>query len=283
MNTLFRIVLCALLCVLARGAAAEVITHNQVADAKEVLLLDILKLALSKSAPGMQYQPTPSPINQARALAEIKAGNLSVMWAGTTPEYERELKPVRIPVLKGMLGHRIFIIKQGKQPLFDQIKTLDDLRQLKAGQGRFWGDTQALQNAQIPTVTTIKYHNLFHMLEGDRFDYFPRAVHEPWEEVSARPELKLTVEKRILLVYPFAMYYFVAPDNQRLHDLIYSGMEQAIIDGSFDKLFFSHPMVKDALERSNLGERIVFRIPNPNMHPDTPFDRKEFWLDLNEL
>ncbi|MEI8634177.1 hypothetical protein P4S72_23305 [Vibrio sp. PP-XX7] len=156
---------------------------------------------------------------------------------GANPDVEKRLQTVRIPVLKGLLGHRIFIIRAADQNRFAQINTLAELKQLKAGQGTFWGDTQVLKKANIPVVTTIKYANLFPMLEGGRFDYFPRAVHEPWVEVASRPELNLVVDKHILLIYPFAMYFYVNKSNTVLHNQIYKGFEIAIKDGSFDKLF----------------------------------------------
>ena len=190
---------------------------------------------------------------------------------------------MHIPVLKGMLGHRTFIIKEGNQYLFDNIQTLDDLKNLKGGQGSQWGDTFVLKNSEIPTVTTSKYLNLFKMLEGERFHYFPRAIHESWAEINEHPDLNLTVEKRILLIYPYAMYFMVGPENQRLHDLIYRGFEMAIRDGSYNELFYANPAIKEALIKSNLNERIVLKIPNPNMGPKTPIDRPEFWLELNEL
>ncbi len=265
------------------AAGAQTLTHMKINDEKEQILLDVLKLAVSKMDPSITFESITDDMTSVRLVEELKAGKLDVFWAGVIPEYEDTLMPIHIPVLKGMLGHRIFIIEQGKQPLFDNINNLQDLKQLKAGQGLTWGDTQALLGAGIPTVTTMHYHNLFRMLEGDRFDYFPRAIHEPWSEVKARPELNLTIEKRILLIYPFAMYFFVAQDNQKLHDLIYQGMEKAIADGSYDKLFFGSPLVKDALGKSNLKDRVIIRIPNPVMGPKTPFDRKEFWLDIENL
>jgi hypothetical protein len=261
---------------------AETILHPYDGDARSGLNLQILKLALSKSAPEITFQAKTESLTEDRMVSDTIAGNLSVFWSGITPQYEQELMPVHIPVLKGMLGHRVFIIKEGNQHLFDNINSLDDLKNLKGGQGTTWGDTLVLKNANLPTVTTTKYPNLFRMLEGDRFDYFPRALHEPWNEVAIRPEMHLTVEKRILLVYPFAMYFLVAPDNKRLHDLIYQGFEEAIMDGSFDKLFYNDPGIRSALDNSNLSERIVFRVPNTNMGPKTPTDRPEFWLKLDE-
>ena len=261
---------------------AETLIHPYSDGARFELALNILKLALSKSAPDMKFEAKTESLTEDRMVTATIDGNLSVFWSGIIPQYEEELMPVHIPVLKGMLGHRIFIIKQGNQHLFNNINSLEDLKRLKGGQGSAWGDTVVLKNANLPTVTTTKYPNLFRMLEGDRFDYFPRALHEPWDEVDSRPELNLTVEERVLLVYPFAMYFLVAPDNKRLHDLIYQGFEEAIMDGSFDELFYNDEGIRSALDKSNLSERVVFRIPNPNMGPKTPTDRPEFWLKLDE-
>ncbi|WED20538.1 transporter substrate-binding domain-containing protein [Vibrio sp. JC009] len=262
---------------------AETIRVKKVEGAKEELTFEILQLALSKSAPGTQYQQSSEKLNDARLINEVEANRIDVMWAGAAPEREQRMLTVRVPILKGLLGHRIFIIRSEDQAKFARIKTLSDLKKYNAGQGTFWGDTKVLKNAAIPTVTTIKYGNLFPMLEGGRFDYFPRAVHEPWTEVKSRPELNLVVDKNVMLVYPFAMYFFVNKENRELHDKIYQGFETAISDGSFDKLFFNHPMIKDVLNKANLKQRTVFRIDNQNMHPDTPYDRAEFWLDVNKL
>ncbi|WP_036825318.1 transporter substrate-binding domain-containing protein, partial [Photobacterium sanctipauli] len=256
---------------------------NKVIGDKEELSYEILKLALSKSDPNIKIQQHSEFFNEARLINEVEDNNIDVVWAGTSPEWESRLHTVRIPMFKGLLGHRLFIIRSEDQPKFSQITSLTALKQFEAGQGRFWGDTKVLMDANIPTVTTIKYDNLFPMLEGGRFDYFPRAVHEPWVEVQNHADLNLVVEKDVMLVYPYAMYFFVNKSNRDLHSKISQGFELAIQDGSFDDLFFNHPMIKDVLEQANLQDRTVLRIDNPHMHEDTPFERSEFWLDINNL
>ncbi|WP_028533944.1 transporter substrate-binding domain-containing protein [Paludibacterium yongneupense] len=267
---------------LARAVAAETVITNLANEPKEQLALSVLKLALSKSMPGARFQSLPQFAEQARAVEYIKEGKMTVMWAGTKPEYEQELIPVRIPIEKGMLGYRIFIIRKGDQPKFDQVKSLEDLKKLRAGQGRFWGDTAVLKAANLPVVTPVKYPNLFPMLEGGRFDYFPRAVHEPWSEVEQHKALNLEVEKHILLVYPFAMYFFVSKDKPQLAEAIRSGFETAIKDGSYDKLFYGNPLVANALAQSRLKDRLVIRIPNPYMSAQTPTNRPELWLNISK-
>jgi hypothetical protein len=267
---------------LTRVAVAETIVTNLANEPKEQLALSVLKLALSKSMPNAQFQALPQFAEQARAVEYIQEGKMSVMWAGTKPEYEQQLIPIRIPIEKGMLGYRIFIIRKGDQARFDQVKSLADLKALRAGQGRFWGDTAVLKAAGLPVVTPVKYPNLFPMLEGGRFDYFPRAVHEPWSEVEQHKDLNLVVEKHILLVYPFAMYFFVSRDKPQLAEAIRSGFETAIRDGSYDKLFYGNPLVANALSQSRLKDRLVIRIPNPYMSAQTPTQRPELWLNISK-
>lgn len=280
----------ALLCLPLLGAVVAAsektpIFHRPTPNPKEELVLNILKLAVKKSGEGHKYmfESHNEEITEARLVSMVKDGSLSVMWAGTQPQYESELHPVRIPILKGLLGYRIFIIRQGDQHLFDGVNTFEDLRAMPLGQGRFWGDTLVLKNANMNVVTPAKYESLFYMLEGGRFDYFPRAAHELWSEVASRRALNLTVERNLLLIYPLAMYFFVSLDNIAFGRMIERGFKAAIEDGSFNQLFFNHPMIKAALENSNLKERKVFRIPNPYMSPETPLDDPSLWLDLESL
>lgn len=262
--------------------SSEVVITKVVGD-KEQFISEVLSLVLSKGDPQATVRQLTEELPQSRLIEEINLGKVDLMWAGVDPTLESELLPIRIPILKGLLGHRIFIIKKEHQARFDNIKTIADLKQLTAGQGTLWGDTQILKSANIPVITTLKYPNLFYMLEGERFDYFPRAIHEPWSEVTSHPQLNLAVEKNVMLVYPFAMYFFVKKDNQALHDKLYQGFEMAIADGSFNEMFFSNKNMKHALTKTDIKNRTVIKIANPAMHPDTPMDRKEFWLDTTSL
>lgn len=265
---------------LVPSATALSVYHNAVTDDKERLLLGILKIAIRQVEPNATFDSPPEYIPQFRAEANVLNGTMSVVWGSTTPEREAKMKAIRIPAIKGMLGHRVFIIRPEDQYKFDRVQTLADLKELKAGQGIDWGDTAILREAGLNVVTANRYENLFFMADGGRFDYFPRAVHEPWAELAMNSELNLTVEKNLLLVYPLTMNYYVAPDNQALHDIIYEGLERAMLNGAYDEFFFNHPMVRDALEKSNVENRRVIRIDNPFLPAGAPLDRSEFWLDF---
>nr|WP_255725376.1 transporter substrate-binding domain-containing protein [Photobacterium sp. OFAV2-7] len=201
----------------------------------------------------------------------------------TSSELEDKFEPVRFPVYKGLLGNRIFIIRQGEQHRYDAINTFADLQRFTAGQGKLWPDTQILQSGNITVRTTMDYENLFYMLEGGRFDYFPRGIHEPFQEVEARPELNLVVEDNLMLVYRAPMYFFVRKDNKQLAERIHQGLDKALEDGSFDEFFFSNAMIQDVLSKANIKQRNVFFISNPLLTPQTPLDRKEYWLNIEDL
>lgn len=269
---------------LAGTAHGETITYNpeQVAE-KEELISSILRLALSYTDPTLKVEAFHERLPGSRAQQYIVEGKLSVWWAGASQERESAMMPIYIPVLKGLVGHRLFIIRKDAQYKFDQVHTLEDLKRLKAGQGRTWGDAMVLRAAALPMETATKTNNLFYMLEGGRFDYFPRSAHEPWVEINQYSDLDLTVEKGLVLIYPQPMYFYVGPNNKELHRKIRDGFEMAIADGAYDKLFFSHPMIRGILNVSNLKGRRVIRIPNPLLTPQAPLDRPELWLKLEDL
>lgn len=277
------LVLLILTSALASGVQAGTVKVNKVVGAKEQLILSILQLALSQSSPETEILQMETEIPVGRLVEETDAGRIDLMWAGSSKSLDEKLSAVRIPLLKGLLGHRIFIIRQGDQVRFDAVTDLNDLSELAAGMGHFWGSTRVLKEAGLQVETSVKYQNLFHMLDGGRFDYFPRAAHEPWSEVKAHPELGLAVEKKLLLVYPYAMYFYLRKDSLELQGTILQGLERAISNGSFDALFYANPMIKSAVEESHFSQRVVMRIANPDMHPDTPVNRPELWLDIEKL
>ena len=220
---------------------------------------------------------------QGRVIEDIKSGETQVMWAATDQTLEQDLLPVRIPILKGFLGHRIFLIHKGDQAKFDRIQTLQELKQIKLGQGTTWADTQILKANGLNVVTTQKFAGLMYMLDGGRFDAFPRGVQEPWSEVNFAPGLELDVEKRIMLVYKMPMYFFTSRSNIKLAQDLALGLNRAIADGSFDKVFFNDPSIRSALEKADLKNRVIFHLDNPSLSKETPGERPELWLDVNSL
>lgn len=223
------------------------------------------------------------PITQTRAIERLEADRMDVMWLSSNREVEEQLLPIRFPLLKGLLGYRIFIINEDNQARFDQVETFEDLKQLTFGQGAGWPDIEILESNGLEVITTSKYQNLFYMVEGGRFDAFPRGLLEPWTELDARPELPLAVEEKLVLVYKMPFYLFVSPDKPELAEAIHTGLDRALAAGRFDEYFYGTEMIDDALSRSNLSQRRAFPLENPTLTEQTPLEREEYWLDPDSL
>ena len=81
------------------------------------------------------------------------------MWAGSSVELDKRLLAVRISLLKGLLGQRVFIIREGDQNRFDTISTPTKLSKLQVEMGRFWGQPKCLERLGywLLPVLSIKF------------------------------------------------------------------------------------------------------------------------------
>lgn len=265
-------------------ATGDVIRHIRPdfdKDVRNLYYLDVLRLALEKTRREFgdyRLKPIDHDLSQSRSIALLSEGRgLDVVWTMTSKQREQQLRPVRVPLLRGLMGMRLLIIRAEDQGWFDNVTDLDQLRQLRAGQGHDWPDTEILRANELPLVAVSNYEALFRMLEEGRFDYLPRAVNEPWEEVEAHPDMDLTVEDSLLLYYPAASYFFVAPHDERLARRLELGLERALEDGSFTALFRQHPVNRKAFDKAALLTRRVLRLNNPLLPKETPLDRAELW------
>lgn len=264
-------------------ALGETLRVNQTDHPLDSYAVGALRVAMEYMEGDYSLNISEDPITQTRAIERLESDQMDVMWLSSNQESEDRLLPVRYPLLKGLLGHRIFIINPDNQASFDRVEDFSDLKQLTFGQGAGWPDITILEDNGLEVITTSKYENLFYMVEGGRFDAFPRGVLEPWTELEAHPELPLAVEENLVLVYVLPFYFFVSPDKPELAEAIKTGLDRALASGRFDEYFYGHPMVEDALTRSNLKNRQAFELDNPFLSPETPLENDNYWLDLEDL
>jgi len=116
-------------------------------------------------------------MQQGRAIHQLAQDkNVDIIWTVTSKTRERQLLPIRIPLLKGLLGHRVLIIRKKEKRIFSAVLNLEDLQQFTAGQGHDWPDVKILQANGINVSTASTYDGLFSMLQAARFDFFPRGI-----------------------------------------------------------------------------------------------------------
>ena len=273
-----------LLMLLASPLSAEMVIRHlsgeSALDARNEYFLAMLELALEKTADQGDWtlQPADQVMPQSLALQRLSNNDgIDVVWSMTSIEREKQNRAIRIPLMKGLMGYRLLIIRAEDQQWFRRLQTIDELRELRAGQGHDWPDTEILRANGLAVEGEEEYDSLFSLLQQGRFDYLPRAINEPWEELAARPNMDLMVEQGLLLYYPTAEYFFVSRQNTALAARLEKGLRLAIEDGSFDKLFREHPINANAFGKANLLRRRIIRLDNPLLPKDTPFADKQLW------
>ncbi|WP_354624339.1 hypothetical protein [Psychromonas sp. MME2] len=245
--------------------------------------INLLKLAMDKTIESdgpYSLAPLDIKMPQSRGLRFLAKGEkVNVVFLPTNRERESTFLAVKIPILRGLLGYRISIIRKQSLPDFAKIESIDQLiAEYKAGFGNQWADMDILRINNIPTVGTTEYENLFSMLDAKRFDYFPRGVNEAWHEISQREKRfpALTVDPYIALYYPYPVYFFVNKSNLKLADRIERGLNLALQDGTFKALFLKHHAA--IIEQAALHNRKIFILKNPTLSEGTEDPDSSWWL-----
>ncbi|OPZ60764.1 MAG: hypothetical protein BWY87_00273 [Deltaproteobacteria bacterium ADurb.Bin510] len=273
-----------LACLLAGPLQAATVVRYFQTDARYAYRTELLRLALDKTrATDGPYALRPchggGQLATARGLVLVEKGAADVFSLATTAELERRFIPVRIDIMRGILGYRIFLIHRDSVAAFKAVKSLDQLRQqFVAGFGAAWPDLAILQAGGLSVEPVDVYESLFPMLAFKRFDYFPRGINEIWDEqlTWGRRYPQLRVEESLALYYPMTVYFFVSKHNPALAKRLERGLQLVLADGSFRALFLkSHGQ---AIRQSRLERRRLFRLKNPTLPPGTPDPEPGWWL-----
>lgn len=270
----------------APAAGNEGVTQVKVVsrgDDNASYAIDMIRLGLEKVGRRFEIIVQDDALSAPKLREELIAGNIDIIWTATNMDMEQNALPVRIPLYKGLLGHRILIIHKDNTHMFDHVNTMEEALKFRYGQGVGWADTAIMQANGMKVVAATKYEGLFHMADGKRFDAFPRGVHEPWGELKNNPDLELAVDKNLMFVYTSPYYLMVTPSRPDLAADIERGLLIAIDDGSFDEKFFNNEMVKMVLKYANLKDRRIFKLRNPELPPKTPLDNSKLWIDISKL
>ncbi|MCT6698630.1 hypothetical protein [Rheinheimera sp. 4Y26] len=241
----------------------------------------LLMLALSKA--GGHYQPVPSAfvMSQYRTLKQLELGQgIDVAWTMTSPEREQQLKPVRIPIDRGLMGWRLLVIRQQDDARFRSLATAEQLKLLLTVQGIDWPDYQILKANGFAVSASNHFDGMYHMLRKGRVQYFPRSVTEIWPELAALSGPELSVASDWALNYPTASYFFVRHNDVELAAAIERGLELALADGSMQQLFLQH--FSAVLQQADFTKRRVIQLTNPLLPAKTPLQRSELWFDPNK-
>ena len=250
-------------------------SHYEVRDHYQISLL---KFVLDKAKFDYTLKVSKDVYSQSRIIESLKQHKVDIYWFGTSAEAERDLNAIRYPLYRGFTGYRVFIIHKESQANFDRVRSLQDLGFFTGLQGLGWSDIGVLEQAGLKQIEA-QYDNIFERINRHKGDYFSRSIYEVFLELDARsitlPDL--TAEKKVLLVYPFAMFFFTGKENSELANALEKGFEVSYQDGSFEEFFYNHPDIKGVMERVDLDARTRIEIPNPQLTDATRNIPEHYW------
>lgn len=205
-------------------------------------------------------------LEQARAQKELIAGRgISLLMFATSAEREQLMLPIRVPLTNGTASYRICLIKEGKQPRFDDVSNINEWvhQNLIIGQGNRWPDVDILRANGLEVITSSRTHSLGAMMQKDRFDCAARALFE----VEGFPKDGIVIEQKLLLHYPMPSFLFVNKSNTELYNRLSLGFERIKHNGKFARYidkFYQQPISK-----LPLNNRRVIYLDNPLLTEET--------------
>jgi hypothetical protein len=283
--------LAAALCLAAGGALAATrlvypLTSLDDIDSRYEYDWAVLRTAMEKTVPRFgpfEVNQSTHAMSSQRIAQELlmSGGRINIIARATSPELERNFVPVRLPIDRGLLGYRMFLVREADLPRFAAVRTLEDLRKLRVGQGKDWIDVPILREGGFSVVEGTNYRGLFAMLDAGRFDFFSRGIDEAEREFKERRSSYpgMAIEPTLLLQYPLPLYFFLRRDDEGrlLAQRIEAGMEIMIKDGSLNALF--QKFKGESIKSGALHKRRVLHLDNPHLTPETPLSRGELWFN----
>lgn len=170
---------------------------------------------------------------------------------------------VALPLLNGLMGYRILLIRKEDQDRFRSIKTLAELTQLPMGFGKGW-EGHVYKHNGFFVAEPLTMSSLLKMLAGKRYFFVPLSVIEiddRYEIEGARVE-NLVPEQTLLIYMPLPVNFYVSPEYPKLAQRLTAGLIYIKESGEMDKIFKAH--FGERLHRLHLSERTLIELSNPD-------------------
>ncbi|NWK78402.1 hypothetical protein [Aquitalea sp. LB_tupeE] len=272
--------LLALICLLAAipAQAADNVIRYYPSGSIYTYRWALLKLALDhvEKLDHRHYALVPlnDKVTQWRAEQLLSSGKVDVVAFAPNAQRENLLQPVRLDILKGIIGYRVFFVRKEDVARIAAMNAQQFRSSVRLGLNSQWADYPIMKNNGYEMLASIGYDSLFEMLAAGRFDAFPRGLNEVGSEMKEQlPRYPgLTLEKTKAIYYPFPVYFWVSKQNTELAGRVLQGLKLAERDGSFKALFLRHHAEAIQLLAANGWHTTQIantELPPGNVKPDT--------------
>ena len=153
----------------------KIVESSELDYASHAYYSALLKLALSKTEDPIKptyLVESSGNLVQERVLRQLnQEGGIDVFWTVTSKLREQQAIPVRVPLLNGIMGYRVSLIRQNTLREFNNVRSAPDLKRFVAGQGHDWPDFQILEHNGFTTLGTSNYDIIIELLKAGRIDW----------------------------------------------------------------------------------------------------------------
>lgn len=223
---------------------------------------------------------------QSRALRSIadKTTPANIYYSGYSRDREQELSMVAVPLTRGLLGYRLLAVRAEDEGRLSEVRSIEDMRDVRVGSGKDWPDTRILQQAGL-RVVTASGANFWHLLHRHRFDVFPRGMNEITFEFR-RPDLRkhladMTVDPHLMLAYRLDYFFYMAKEDAALAQIVEAGLKKAYENGSFMAYFNQYEAFQGVIKDQARLKRKVLWLDNPDLSDTVRAIPERFWHPLD--
>lgn len=228
---------------------------------------DLIKTALEEF--GHKTVLVSKKLPQLRIKKYMDKGELSFFWSLENAQLNEKYIAIKVGLTDGLIGKRVLLIKKGEQPIYDQVKNLQDFKQLDlvAGMGKGWFDVEIWKkNGLKYKESSGNWRSIFKMIpHGRDYNYISRGVNEI--QVEAKEYTNLEIEKNLLFNYDHDCYFYLSKVGHHSGVQYKKIIEQAMINaqksGLIQRLIEKH--WPDALSTVNADERIEIHLDIPSL------------------
>lgn len=177
-------------------------------------------------------------------------------------ETEWPLRPILIPIDRGVMSYRVCLYGVKNKPLLDKVESVDQLWSLRIGQGENWADVAILKSAGFDVYENSSIDSLVKMTAKGRIGLFcvdAGSAFVKYEEYKSLTELR--VDLGFALYYPQPRFFYTNKNNKVLIERLTKGLNKIIHSPQYietwERYFLSN------IQRAELKTRKIFHLDNP--------------------
>lgn len=200
-------------------------------------------------------------MTRSRTFNEMQRGvRVNVADTPITEKWTEEFIRIPIPIQRGILSYRLFLVTKENENLLADVNSLEDLKRIRQGSGNQWSVTKKLQLNDFNIVEGPSKDALMNMLQANRFSIYSRGINEVYGELNRykKSHPNIVLDKHIALYSYLPMYFHVSPKAERIAKRIERGLLLIEENGEYERIFQSYN--EKSLEQAQLQGRKIFTI-----------------------